>query len=131
MFILPIDKGLNKCYTIIIKQEDTTDAGRREAHGPERKSAMFQKEITVNSIIEGAARNLVSDLRAWNKYTRDANDTCAAALNEKICAKVWMLDDIGLRAHIETNQRGYAAKVTINGAEFEVITDCFADSDYR
>ena len=105
---------------------------------------MFEKnEITVSSIIKGAADNLVRDLRAWNQNIYEADDETnpekvresrrdsAAALDKDIRQKTWMLGDMGLRSHIKTNERGYAETLTINGAEFEVITDSFMDNRYR
>lgn len=97
---------------------------------------MFE-QITVDSIIKGAAKNLVSGLREWNRMTYDAKanneapNKFAVELGETIKAKAWMLGEMGLKVVMNVNANGYVENITINGAAFEVITDSFADSCYR
>lgn len=103
---------------------------------------MFTKEITVESMIESAARNLVNDCRAWNnemwearqelpEKVREAHRSNSAKLKIAVEAKKWMLSEMGISVHIDANAAHYAAKIIVNGVEYDVITDCFTDDIYR
>lgn len=100
------------------------------------------KEVTMESMIESAAWNLVYNCRAWNnemyearreqpEKVREAHKSNSEKMKIVVGAKKDMLIGMGIRVHIGTNAAHYVSVIKVNDVEYEVITDCFTDDVYR